>query len=189
MSKVCIIMRGVPGSGKSYRANELLIQYGGNPDGHVFSTDNYFIPVTREMRKSGEYVGPDDELAEYKSNWAIDKLHAAHSNNLREFKNAVDQWVTPVIVDNTNVKARDCRAYVQYAKDNEYEIKIEEPTSPWWKEYAPFLLDKQANSKKVAEFAQLLFSKNKHGVPLDAIRGMLDKWQPNLTVSKILGEV
>lgn len=189
-------MRGIPGSGKSHRANELLVQYGGNPDGHIFSTDNYFIPVTREMRRSGEYVSPDDELAEYRSNWSFDKLHAAHMNNIRQFKDAVDQRVTPVIVDNTNIKARDIKVYASYARDAGYEIKIEEPTSPWWKEYSPYLEARKSKVKKIVdeadkkidEFARLLFGKNKHGVPLDTIRAMLDKWQSNLTVERILGE-
>lgn len=184
--KVLIIMRGIPGSGKSTRANQLLQELGANPDGHIFSTDNFWIPKTRESRRQGQSVNDIEEIAEYKANFDTNKLALAHRRNLDEFKRAVDNGVTPLILDNTNVKAFESRAYAEYAEKAEYTIKVEEPTSDWWKEYSPLLKDKKANEKELDKFAHILFEKNKHGVPLQVIKNMIQKWQPNLTPNDIL---
>jgi hypothetical protein len=50
IKKKCIIMRGIPGAGKSYRAAELLRQLGGTPQGHIFSTDSQFTPVSNKLK-------------------------------------------------------------------------------------------------------------------------------------------
>ena len=50
--KYCIIMRGTPGTGKSFTAKEMLKKYGGgDPHGHIFSTDDFFVRDVREERR------------------------------------------------------------------------------------------------------------------------------------------
>jgi predicted kinase len=126
------------------------------------------------------------ESVEYRSNWDGAKLHGAHIRNSNEFKAAVDLGITPVIVDNTNTTIREMKSYVEYANAAGYEILIQEPDSPHWKQYRGYLTDKYGNKDKIAEFAQLLASKNTHGVPLDSIEKMLARWQHNVTVKDIL---
>lgn len=186
LKRTVFILRGFPGSGKSYMAKKLLLQHGGD-EAHIFSTDNYWIPVTRELRRKGDYVSPEDETQEYTSNWNADKLMAAHRNNLDDFKRAVDNGMTPLIVDNVNAKARDFSVYVKYADKAEYEIKIIEPESPVWKKYAYLLKDKK-DKKKLDEFAHELYEINQksHKVPLATIRKMIDKWQSKIDLKELL---
>jgi len=50
IKKKCIIMRGIPGAGKSWRAAELLRSLGGTPQGHIFSTDNQFTTTSNKLK-------------------------------------------------------------------------------------------------------------------------------------------
>lgn len=186
--KVCVIMRGLSGSGKSTKINSLLKKYGGDND-NIFSTDNYWIPQTLERRRKGENVSPGEELKEYQKNFNVSKLGVAHEWNLRNFQAAVDLGMSPVIVDNTNSKSRDFLAYAKYANKYGYSIEIEEPDSPWWVEYRPYLKDKTLNPSKLDDFASLLSSKNKHGVPQSVIRNMMDKWQDDFNIDELLKKV
>jgi len=127
------------------------------------------------------------ELVEYRDNWHGSKLKAAHGDNLTKFKLAVDQGVTPLIVDNTNIVKDRILPYSDYAKKAGYEIKIQEPTSPHWSANRNLLSDKYMNRDKLDAFAKELADKNTHGVPYDSIKKMISQWQYNLT-PKMLDE-
>lgn len=180
-------MRGLPGSGKSTKINALLKKYGGDYD-HVFSTDNYWIPETLKRRRAGKDVSAQEELAEYKANWNAPGLGAAHRWNHEQFQAAIDLGVSPVIVDNTNVKPWDFQSYIESADKAGYKIVFEEPTSPWWIQYRPYLKDRKLDPSKLDEFAALLAQRNQHGVPEFVIRKMMDKWQDNFDVDVLLGK-
>lgn len=47
--KICYIMRGLPGSGKSTKVKELLKKHGASVHGHVFSSDRYFHPEASKL--------------------------------------------------------------------------------------------------------------------------------------------
>ncbi|KAJ8342626.1 hypothetical protein SKAU_G00325540 [Synaphobranchus kaupii] len=68
-----IILRGLPGSGKTKLARNIMEKYGNS--GEVLSTDDYFI---------------DEDAQE-----------------------AIDNGVHPIIIDNTNMRFRDMRPYVE----------------------------------------------------------------------------
>jgi predicted kinase len=178
--KTLIIMRGIPGAGKSRKVQSLLIKYGGDA-GHVFSTDNTYIPETLRRRKNNEFVPEAEELEEYTRNYPKDAEGAskAHQQTLERAKYAIDNGMSPVIVDNTNISWRAMQSYVEYADKAGYEIRLEEPESPWWKEYRPYLRDKDnpENAAKLAEFQKILVAQNKHGVPKDVIANMIKSWQ------------
>lgn len=185
--RVFVVMRGLPGSGKSTTARNMLEKLGGGSDNHIFSADNFFIPLTRELRAGGEYVSPEDEAGEYKDNWNGDDINKAHRDNLAAFRRAVDNGVTPLILDNQNVRAREFKSYVEYADKNGYEIKIKEPDSEWWRANAHLLRDKKKFAKELDDFAKLLHDKTVHGVPLHTIKKSIDRWQSDLTVEDVLG--
>lgn len=185
--RVLVIMRGLPGSGKSTTALKVLKKLGGSPDGHIFSADNFWIPETRKLRKSGQYVSPEDEKAEYRKNWKGEKLQGAHRAVLDEFKLAVDNGVTPLILDNNNVRKGDGRSYAVYADKAGYEIRIQEPESEIWKEFSGYLKDRKNNKEKLEEFAEYLFDACQHGVPMKTIQKFIARWQSGLTVEDILG--
>lgn len=180
-------MRGLSGSGKSTKINALLKKYGGDED-HIFSADNYWIQQTLDRRRKGEEVSPEDELEEYRQNWSRERLGAAHGWNIKNFQAAIDLGISPIIVDNTNAKPFDFQKYIEYADKAGYKIVFEEPSSPWWIEYRPYLRDRKLNPAKLDEFAALLAAKNQHGVPQSTIRRMMDKWQDDFDVDVLLGK-
>uniref|UniRef100_A0A914WY62 Uncharacterized protein n=1 Tax=Plectus sambesii TaxID=2011161 RepID=A0A914WY62_9BILA len=80
--KVLILMRGLPGSGKSYLARNLEKR---GLNGRVFSTDDFFCSP------NGSYVFDQNKLSDY------------HAQNVGRVRDAIGEDRTPVIVDNTNV--------------------------------------------------------------------------------------
>ena len=155
--RVLIVMRGVPGSGKSHKAKQLK-----GDTGVIFSTDDFW--------------GDDDES--YKANWAKaqadgtvwQKLGEYHGKNLARAVAAMDQGISPIIIDNTNIKPKAFKPYVEEAKKRGYSIRIEESDLPQWKDYR--------SGKMVQDKAAEFFHKNnQHGVPLQTIRSMLAGFQ------------
>ena len=181
------VIRGLPGAGKSTTAKKILEKLGGSPDGHVFSTDSYWTPESRKLRRAGQYVPPEDEKAEYRKNWDGEKIGKAHESNKAEFRLAVDNGVTPLVLDNVNTRRQDFKSYAEYADKAGYEIRIVEPESEWWKANAHLLKDKKEHAREIDKFAELLCKKTQHGVPLSTIKRMIQRWQPTLTVEDVLG--
>ena len=206
--KICYIMRGIPNSGKSFTAKQILKSYGENldPKDHIFSTDDFYIQdllkEKRAKQAAGEPIDHDYynqlEKETYRANWHPSKLGQAHGWNQYRFKEAVDNGITPLLVDNTGITAKECYFYVKCAKENGYKVIIKESDSPWWKDISPLLVNKQKYGTELENFARFLAghhkglsekygtSGNQHGVPLDVIRNMIRKWQPNLTPEEIL---
>ena len=57
--------------------------------------------------------------------------------------------------------------------------------SDWWKQYYPMLANKAKNINELDQFAKLLASKNKHGVPYEVIKDMIQKWHHNPQIDEI----
>lgn len=155
-AKKLIIMRGVSGSGKSTLAQSL------KDGGEVFSTDEFFY-------NKDKYDFDPTQLG-----------NAHQWNQMRAF-HAMQQGVTPVIIDNTNVRAWEARPYVEEGIKNGYQVEIVEPTSPWWRSFRPGLSDDE-----LWQLAEIMASKNSHGVPAQGIFRMLSNWEHNLKVDDIL---
>jgi len=146
-SKEFILLRGASGSGKSFMAKKLA----GNT-GQQFAADDYFM----------------DEQGNY--NWSGERVSAAHQWNYERVKKAIDEGVSPVILDNTSISKRDLRSakpIILYAESKGYEVKIEETKTPW------------------AFDAEELVKRNQHGVNLETIQRQLRRWYPNPTVEDI----
>jgi predicted kinase len=146
-NKEFIIMRGLHGSGKSTLAKQLA-----GKTGVSFSSDDFFM-------ENGKY------------NFDVSKIGEAHEWNYNRAMRAVDQGISPVILDNTNVSMEDLKKLkpvVQYAIQHGYVPRIEETKTPW------------------AFNAEELAKKNTHGVPLEYIRERIKDWAPNPTIQNIL---
>lgn len=107
------IMRGVPGAGKSYKANKLAEVLG--PSTVIYSTDDFFLI-------DGQYVFDPKKLTEY------------HARNQQRVEEACRRRVNDVIVDNTCVRAWEAREYVRIAIKNKYAVRFLEADSPWAKD-------------------------------------------------------
>lgn len=130
------VMRGLPGSGKSYKARQLQSELAGSV---VYSTDDFFMV-------NGEYKFDPKRLA------------ANHAANQKRARQACETGVD-VIIDNTGLKAWECREYVRMALDHGYKVVLVEPETSW--------------AKDPVECAK----RNSHGVPLETIERMLASWE------------
>jgi predicted kinase len=127
------LMRGLPGSGKSFLANKL--------DATVLSTDDFFTT-------EGGYDFDSAQIGQ------------AHSWNQRRVETAMMKKTEHIVVDNTNIMFWEMKPYVLLADKYGYEIEFVESQSEW------------------AWNPQECFNKNSHGVPLEVITNMKQRYQP-----------
>ncbi len=152
MKKIVYIMRGLQGSGKSTLAKKIASK---SLDSVVCSADDYFY-------KDGKYE------------WKASEMKEAHEYCFNKFKTALDQESPIVVIDNTNIKWKHFRPYIQYVWDYhnnnniynvraidfkyQYKVKLIEPKT-WWK-FNPYQL----------------YKKNTHGVPIETIERNIKNW-------------
>lgn len=129
--KRLVIMRGLPGSGKSTKARE----YGGT----IVSADDYFMQDDKYM-------------------FDPNQLGAAHNQSKNKCEEAMKRGDPTIVVDNTNVRARDYKDYVKLAEQYGYDVEIDSVGT---------------GGMAVEELAE----RNKHGVPLSTIENMVEKWE------------
>jgi hypothetical protein len=98
--RVCFIMRGISGSGKSFTSNSFKLQYGDDCD--IFSTDNYF-------ETPQGYQFDSNKLSEY------------HENNYLRF---CESNAKLVCIDNTNITRYEYERYIKKAKNSGYVTLI-----------------------------------------------------------------
>ncbi|NWI19931.1 N4BP2 protein, partial [Crypturellus soui] len=110
IGQVLVLLRGVPGSGKSFLARTLLED---NPGGIILSTDDYFY-------KHGQY------------HYDASCLGEAHDWNRKRAKEAFEKRMSPIIIDNTNIQAWEMKPYVTLAQQFKYKVMFREPDT-WWK--------------------------------------------------------
>lgn len=166
--KVLVLMRGLPSSGKSTRAKELS----GGDDTIICSADSFF--------------GKTNE--EYVKNWCIEQLGNAHNLCRKNAKMLMQRQVPLVIVDNTNTVFREMMPYFDMAVQYQYNVRVEEPTSPWWVEQiAPYLVEKEKNRKHLEKMCQFLVAKSAetHQVPLASMLKMMFRFVPNVTFNDL----
>lgn len=112
-SKQIIILKGLPGAGKSFLAKQILDQ--ATEAGltcRIHAIDDQFII-------NGEYK------------FDIKKFGYAHSENQRLVRESVNEGVDIVIVDNTNLTSGEIRPYAEIAKEFDYIIQFMEPDTEW----------------------------------------------------------
>lgn len=85
-TRVMVLMRGAPGSGKSQLATQIVRLTMGNtcnPSSFVFSTDDFFVRTKRFISSM---------------------LQQAHSWNQERVRTAAERKLSPIFVDNTNTE-------------------------------------------------------------------------------------
>jgi predicted kinase len=151
-----IIMRGIPGSGKSTKAKSLV------GSGSIHSTDDV-------ISSTGDYNKFFSDMIASKD---FSRLSQMHAKNLENAISSMESGVTPVIIDNTNIRPFEPKDYVKKALELGYDdtnIKI---------------VDVGTGGASAEELAQ----RNTHGVPLDKIKSMIDSHKSfgDLDIEKIM---
>lgn len=114
--RVMVLLRGLPGSGKSHLAQHLLnttvpsVQC----ETFIFSTDDYFV-----RNCNGTY------------NFIPTLLSEAHGWNQQRVFTAAERGVSPIIVDNTHTQSWEMRPYLFAAVKYGYILETLEPNTPW----------------------------------------------------------
>ncbi|KAM6150123.1 NEDD4-binding protein 2 [Erethizon dorsatum] len=107
---VLVLLRGLPGSGKSFLARTLQED---NPSGVILSTDDYFY-INGQYQFDVKYLGE------------------AHEWNHNRAKEAFEKKISPIIIDNTNLQAWEMKPYVALSQKHKYKVLFREPDT-WWK--------------------------------------------------------
>jgi predicted ABC-type ATPase len=109
MAKICYIIKGLPGTGKSELADNLA---GASETGlrNIFSTDELFMV-------DGEYQFDPSKLGEY------------HAENLRLATAFMERYSSYngkaiCVIDNTNTQHWEYEKYVEAAKKNGFMVQI-----------------------------------------------------------------
>lgn len=154
--KIIYIMRGCPGSGKSTKAKSLVTE------GIIHSTDN----VIEKNYDYNEFFKEMNETGNFKL------LSEVHEINLNESKISMDNGISPIVIDNTNLRPSEPKKYVEYALSIGYDEKN------------IIIVDIGTGGLTPEE----LSNRNTHSVPLDRIEKMVEthKNVGELTIKKIL---
>jgi predicted kinase len=96
------IMQGIPGSGKSTIAKKLFEM---DPNAEIASADDFFI------QEDGSYV------------FDITKLGEAHRKCQEKVRKFLENNKN-VIIDNTNIKKKDVKIYLDMAKEFGAEVQV-----------------------------------------------------------------
>jgi len=108
-SLTMIIMRGLPGSGKSTIVRKLKAVF---PEASSCSADDYFL-------SSGVYQ------------FDRTKLKEAHTFSQAKAEELCQKLTKLVIIDNTNVKRWEMAPYFRTASHHRYTVILVEPRTPW----------------------------------------------------------
>lgn len=155
-SQELIIMRGIPGSGKSTAAKKLV------SNGVIHSTDTL-------IEKSGNYSNFFKRMIESGDWTALIKMHNQNYLNAEE---SMMKGISPVIIDNTNIKKFESQKYIKRALELGYSddnIRF---------------VDIGTNGLSAEELAK----RNTHNVGLDTIKRMISSYKSvgPLTIRNIM---
>ncbi|ELU04303.1 hypothetical protein CAPTEDRAFT_117145 [Capitella teleta] len=126
--------------------------------------------IAREIQFEGVVLSTDEFFVKPNGQFQYDftKIGDAHQWNQQRAKESCEVGRNPIVIDNTNSQAWEMKYYVALADEHMYHIEIMEPSTQW--KYKP---------KELAK-------RNTHGVTLETIVRMLDRYERNITPASIL---
>ena len=106
--KVCIILRGLSGAGKSYRARQHAT------DASDIGLSSIIVSADDFFTRGGVYA------------WFASGLQRAHEDCFTRFVDALIGGTNVVIVDNTNARVREFEMYAKVALLAGYDLRVDE---------------------------------------------------------------
>lgn len=147
-----IILRGLPGSGKTTVAHGLTdFARARGWSYEIVSADDFFVTTVGESPRPEYRFDPR-------------KLGEAHADCMFRFLAAIGDHRELVIVDNTNVQKWEFLNYAVAATRLNYEVYVES------------CLDKRADDLTVADLKRFA-ERNMHGVSFETIAAMAARWE------------
>lgn len=132
-------MRGVPGSGKSALAKVLAFDQAA-----ICSADDFFV------RADGTYK------------WDPVSLGAAHKACRDKLVEQMMRGISPLVVDNTNIKSTEVETYEALARGYNYEITLVKMKPP-------------ADQAELDAYVDECVSRGTHAVPRETVRRMAER--------------
>jgi hypothetical protein len=176
MGKLLIVMRGAAGSGKSTKARQL------GQGGLVLATDDFWGPEFKPLRdKMYSKKGLKHETVNPEYDFDPNLIGDAHKWSRERALDAISRGVSPIVIDNLNLQAWEAKPYVEAAIAAGYEVRIEQSDDPLWRSFRPGMPGKEKN-----DLVRELTRRNKHGVPEETIRSMVDRFEHGIGVEDIL---
>lgn len=105
-----VILRGLPGSGKSFHARRLVSSLAPGTTSTVVSADDFF-------------TGPDGVYR-----WSGSKIAEAHRTCFRRFLDAMLDEVGAIVVDNTHVQLEEMQPYIDVGVIGARDIEVHQLT-------------------------------------------------------------
>ncbi|VDO05129.1 unnamed protein product [Rodentolepis nana] len=107
-TKFMLILRGPPGSGKSYLADRIKKRY---PTAHICYEDMHTYSFSNRLYKC------DHDAV----------LRACEA----EVRDCACQSISPIVIDGNNIRSYECRLYTEIARSFDYNVIIVTPKTPW----------------------------------------------------------
>ncbi|CAH8480486.1 unnamed protein product [Schistosoma turkestanicum] len=111
-SRFMFILRGPPGSGKSFLSECIRIRF---PMAKIFSADDFW------------YLESDG----FEYRFDINRLNEAHEWCHNNAYNAACSGYSPIVIDNTNIRSWETRYYTDLARRFHYFLIMVIPQTPW----------------------------------------------------------
>ena len=118
MLKQLIILRGLPGSGKSKVAEDYKKKH--HDSCIIISTDNYWYRPDGLYDFKYDLLGRAHEWTKQKAKMTME-FESKHYNN----------YDSVIIIDNTNMSFQEMKPYILMGLKYKFEIKFEEPKTAW----------------------------------------------------------
>lgn len=123
VQKRVVILRGLPGSGKTSFAEFLLST---NKSSIRHSTDDYFLVFdeTNKTTVGAQTLQTTGHLSRGKYVFVFERLQEYHNRNYEAFCKSVKEGIELVIVDNTNIQKAHYMRYLKSAQEAGYHVDV-----------------------------------------------------------------
>jgi len=125
-ARIVVILRGLPGAGKSRTARtirDIEVACGGEAP-RVMSIDDYFL-VEKQVTRRDEETGSDVKVSDMEYEWDAAAEDAYKASALKAFRSTIDKGMYRfLIIDAPNARAADFEEYWSHAKYKGYEVYV-----------------------------------------------------------------